>query len=260
MDRILEEMKAPTCVLDLYRSCFIKAVRRGLVKWIRVLNASLWQDGLPVCLKRAVVKPMLKKFSLNLILLDNFLNLLVLDNYRPVSKFSFWAWYWLGSWLLSSKVPEWDELLRSILICLQTWLWDRYGSGYLRRWSMLGTGKEECVLFGCTGLLREFVYYWPCYPSESSLWERGWRHYLAVVLMPPGGMNSEDGTEVSCLMTDLWPVWSFRVQFHPLSYLLFTWNHRKRLSGVFKYSVPSTLMMPSSISLFHLTPRKVVLL
>ena len=81
VDRILGEVNATTCVLDPCPSWLIKAARGGMADGVReVVNASLQQGRIPACLKEAVIRPLLKKPSLDPS---------VLDNYWPVSHIPF---------------------------------------------------------------------------------------------------------------------------------------------------------------------------
>uniref|UniRef100_A0A803SUT5 Reverse transcriptase domain-containing protein n=1 Tax=Anolis carolinensis TaxID=28377 RepID=A0A803SUT5_ANOCA len=81
VDKILGAVRATTCVLDPCPSWLLKQASGGLVDWfVAIINASLGQGKFPSSLKQAVVRPILKKASL--------------DptnpcNYRPISNLPF---------------------------------------------------------------------------------------------------------------------------------------------------------------------------
>ena len=66
MDRLLGRVKLTTCLLDPCPSWLIKASQEGLGDGLRgVVNASLCEGAFPDPLKEAVIKPLLKKPSLD---------------------------------------------------------------------------------------------------------------------------------------------------------------------------------------------------
>uniref|UniRef100_A0A670ISM5 Reverse transcriptase domain-containing protein n=1 Tax=Podarcis muralis TaxID=64176 RepID=A0A670ISM5_PODMU len=88
VDRLLGRVKPTTCLLDPCPSWLIKVNREGLGDGLcGVVNASLCEGTFPDPLKEAVIKPLLKKTSLDPA---------SMANYRPVSNLPF-----LG------KVIEW---------------------------------------------------------------------------------------------------------------------------------------------------------
>uniref|UniRef100_A0A670IP01 Reverse transcriptase domain-containing protein n=1 Tax=Podarcis muralis TaxID=64176 RepID=A0A670IP01_PODMU len=81
VDRLLGKVKPTTCLLDPCPSWLIKASREGLGDGLcGVVNASLCEGAFPDPLKEAVIKPLLKKTSLDPA---------NLANYRPVSNLPF---------------------------------------------------------------------------------------------------------------------------------------------------------------------------
>uniref|UniRef100_A0A670HUI6 Reverse transcriptase domain-containing protein n=1 Tax=Podarcis muralis TaxID=64176 RepID=A0A670HUI6_PODMU len=81
VDRLLGRVKPTTCLLDPCPSWLIKASREGLGDGLRgVVNASLREGAFPDPLKEAVIKPLLKKTSLDAA---------TMVNYRPVSNLPF---------------------------------------------------------------------------------------------------------------------------------------------------------------------------
>uniref|UniRef100_A0A670JM86 Reverse transcriptase domain-containing protein n=1 Tax=Podarcis muralis TaxID=64176 RepID=A0A670JM86_PODMU len=81
VDRLLGRVKPTTCLLDPCPSWLIKASREGLGDGLRgVVNASLREGAFPDPLKEAVIKPLLKKPSLDAA---------TMANYRPVSNLPF---------------------------------------------------------------------------------------------------------------------------------------------------------------------------
>uniref|UniRef100_A0A670IGT7 Reverse transcriptase domain-containing protein n=1 Tax=Podarcis muralis TaxID=64176 RepID=A0A670IGT7_PODMU len=81
VDRLLGQVKPTTCLLDPCPSWLIKASREGLGDGLcGVVNASLYEGAFPDPLKEAVIKPLLKKTSLDPA---------NLANYRPVSNLPF---------------------------------------------------------------------------------------------------------------------------------------------------------------------------
>uniref|UniRef100_A0A803TS28 Reverse transcriptase domain-containing protein n=1 Tax=Anolis carolinensis TaxID=28377 RepID=A0A803TS28_ANOCA len=81
VDKVLGEARATTCILEPCPSWLVKEARGGLVEWVRVVvNASLREGRLPTGLKQAVIKPLLKKPSLDP---TNW------NNFRPVSNLPF---------------------------------------------------------------------------------------------------------------------------------------------------------------------------
>uniref|UniRef100_A0A803TDF9 Reverse transcriptase domain-containing protein n=1 Tax=Anolis carolinensis TaxID=28377 RepID=A0A803TDF9_ANOCA len=78
---VLGAVRATTSVLDPCPSWLIKSAREGLVDWfVLIINASLEQGVFPSYLKQAVVRPLLKKVSLDST---------VLNNFRPISNLPF---------------------------------------------------------------------------------------------------------------------------------------------------------------------------
>uniref|UniRef100_A0A803SN06 Reverse transcriptase domain-containing protein n=1 Tax=Anolis carolinensis TaxID=28377 RepID=A0A803SN06_ANOCA len=81
VDKVLGEVRATTCILDPCPSWLIKEARGGLAEWVKVVvNASLQEGIFPASLKLAVIKPLLKKPSLDPTQLENF---------RPISNLPF---------------------------------------------------------------------------------------------------------------------------------------------------------------------------
>uniref|UniRef100_A0A803TMK0 Reverse transcriptase domain-containing protein n=1 Tax=Anolis carolinensis TaxID=28377 RepID=A0A803TMK0_ANOCA len=77
VDKVLGEdvdkVLATPCILDSCPSWLIKETRGGLAEWVKVVvNASLREGIFPASLKLAVIKPLLKKPSLDPTQLDNF--------------------------------------------------------------------------------------------------------------------------------------------------------------------------------------------
>ncbi|XP_058024600.1 uncharacterized protein LOC131190994 [Ahaetulla prasina] len=83
MDRLLGRLNATTCLLDPCPSWLVLATQEVTRGWLQgITNASLWEGVFPAALKEAVVRPLLKKPSLDPA---------VLGNYRPVSNLRFTA-------------------------------------------------------------------------------------------------------------------------------------------------------------------------
>uniref|UniRef100_A0A670II27 Reverse transcriptase domain-containing protein n=1 Tax=Podarcis muralis TaxID=64176 RepID=A0A670II27_PODMU len=81
VDRLLGQVKPTTCLLDPCPSWLIKASREGLGDGLRgVVNAFLCEGAFPDPLKEVVIKPLLKKTSLDPA---------NLANYHPVSNLPF---------------------------------------------------------------------------------------------------------------------------------------------------------------------------
>nr|XP_060618433.1 uncharacterized protein LOC132767443 [Anolis sagrei ordinatus] len=81
VDKILGGMRPTTCILDPCPSWLLKEARGGLAEWVKVVvNASLREGKIPASLKQAIIKPLLKKPSLDPT---------KFDNYRPVSNLPF---------------------------------------------------------------------------------------------------------------------------------------------------------------------------
>uniref|UniRef100_A0A803SSU4 Reverse transcriptase domain-containing protein n=2 Tax=Anolis carolinensis TaxID=28377 RepID=A0A803SSU4_ANOCA len=81
VDKVLGEAKATTCILDPCPSWLVREARGGLAEWVKVVvNASLREGIVPASLKLAVIKPLLKKPSLDPT---------QLDSYRPISNLPF---------------------------------------------------------------------------------------------------------------------------------------------------------------------------
>uniref|UniRef100_A0A803SLJ1 Reverse transcriptase domain-containing protein n=1 Tax=Anolis carolinensis TaxID=28377 RepID=A0A803SLJ1_ANOCA len=77
----LGSVRATTCALDPCPSWLVKQAKEGLLDWfVAIINASLGQGSFPSCFKQAVVKPLLKKTSLDPS---------VCNNYRPISNLPF---------------------------------------------------------------------------------------------------------------------------------------------------------------------------
>ncbi|XP_058032614.1 uncharacterized protein LOC131195008 [Ahaetulla prasina] len=75
MDRILRRLNATTCLLDPCPSWLVLATQEVTRGWLQgIVNASLREGVFPTALKEAVVRPLLKKPSLDPA---------VLSNYRP---------------------------------------------------------------------------------------------------------------------------------------------------------------------------------
>uniref|UniRef100_A0A803TQ40 Reverse transcriptase domain-containing protein n=1 Tax=Anolis carolinensis TaxID=28377 RepID=A0A803TQ40_ANOCA len=81
VDKVLGEARATTCILDPCPSWLVREARGGLAEWVKaVVNASLRDGIFPASLKLAVIKPLLKKPSLDPT---------QLENYRPISNLPF---------------------------------------------------------------------------------------------------------------------------------------------------------------------------
>uniref|UniRef100_A0A803T782 Reverse transcriptase domain-containing protein n=1 Tax=Anolis carolinensis TaxID=28377 RepID=A0A803T782_ANOCA len=66
VDKILGEARPTTCILDPCPSWLVREARGGLAEWVKVVvNASLRDGKVPASLKTAVIKPLLKKPSLD---------------------------------------------------------------------------------------------------------------------------------------------------------------------------------------------------
>uniref|UniRef100_A0A803TYG3 Reverse transcriptase domain-containing protein n=1 Tax=Anolis carolinensis TaxID=28377 RepID=A0A803TYG3_ANOCA len=73
VDKILGEVRLTTCILDPCPSWLVREARGGLAEWVKVVvNASLREGKFPESLKMAVIKPLLKKPSLDPTQLENF--------------------------------------------------------------------------------------------------------------------------------------------------------------------------------------------
>lgn len=71
-DRSLGKVKTTTCLLDPFPSWLIKAIRKGLVKWVGgVVNVSLQHGRITPCLKEAIGRQLLKRPSLDPTMLNN---------------------------------------------------------------------------------------------------------------------------------------------------------------------------------------------
>ncbi|XP_058020365.1 uncharacterized protein LOC131188809 [Ahaetulla prasina] len=78
VDRLLGGLHATTCLLDPCPSWLVLATQDVTRGWLRgIINASLMEGIFPAALKEAVVRPLLKKPSLDPA---------ILGNYRPVSN------------------------------------------------------------------------------------------------------------------------------------------------------------------------------
>ncbi|XP_058035523.1 uncharacterized protein LOC131196590 [Ahaetulla prasina] len=83
VDRLLGRLHATTCLLDPCPSWLVLATQEVTRGWLqRIINASLLEGVFPAALKEAVVRPLLKKPSLDPA---------ILGNYRPVSNLRFVA-------------------------------------------------------------------------------------------------------------------------------------------------------------------------
>ncbi|KAF7245591.1 Eukaryotic translation initiation factor 3 subunit M, partial [Varanus komodoensis] len=81
VDKVLGQVRPTTCLLDPCPSWLLKKAKDGIGTWIlEVVNASLRDGWVPSSLKEAVVRPVLKKASLDP---D------VAVNYRPVANILF---------------------------------------------------------------------------------------------------------------------------------------------------------------------------
>ena len=81
LEETVQHLKTSTCALDILPTSFFKSVFNCLeADLLKVVNASLLSGTFPKSLKTAVVKPLLKKSSL-----DN----IILSNYRPISNLPF---------------------------------------------------------------------------------------------------------------------------------------------------------------------------
>uniref|UniRef100_A0A803T733 Reverse transcriptase domain-containing protein n=1 Tax=Anolis carolinensis TaxID=28377 RepID=A0A803T733_ANOCA len=81
VEGILGSVRVTTCALDPCPSWLVKLAKDGLLDWfVAIINASLGQGSVPSCFKQAVVKPLLKKTSLDPS---------VCNNYRPISNLPF---------------------------------------------------------------------------------------------------------------------------------------------------------------------------
>uniref|UniRef100_A0A803TP95 Reverse transcriptase domain-containing protein n=1 Tax=Anolis carolinensis TaxID=28377 RepID=A0A803TP95_ANOCA len=81
VDKVLGEVRATTCILDPCPSWLVREARGGLAEWVKVVvNASLRESVFPASLKLAVIKPPLKKPSLDPT---------QLENYLPISNLPF---------------------------------------------------------------------------------------------------------------------------------------------------------------------------
>uniref|UniRef100_A0A803THC7 Reverse transcriptase domain-containing protein n=1 Tax=Anolis carolinensis TaxID=28377 RepID=A0A803THC7_ANOCA len=81
VDKVLGEVRATTCILDPCPSWLVREARGGLAEWVKVVaNASLREGIFPASLELAVIKPLLKKPSLDPT---------QLDNYWPISNLPF---------------------------------------------------------------------------------------------------------------------------------------------------------------------------
>ncbi|KAF7250622.1 hypothetical protein EYD10_03728 [Varanus komodoensis] len=81
VDKVLGRVRPTTCLLDPCPSWLIKDSKHGIGTWIlEVVNASLREGRVPAPLKEAVVRPVLKKASLDPEMATN---------YRPVANIPF---------------------------------------------------------------------------------------------------------------------------------------------------------------------------
>ncbi|KAF7248856.1 hypothetical protein EYD10_05421, partial [Varanus komodoensis] len=81
VDKVLERVRPTTCLLDPCPSWLINDSKHGIGTWIlEVVNASLREGRVPAPLKEAVVRPVLKKASLDPEMATN---------YRPVANIPF---------------------------------------------------------------------------------------------------------------------------------------------------------------------------
>ncbi|XP_058033112.1 alpha-N-acetylgalactosaminide alpha-2,6-sialyltransferase 3 isoform X1 [Ahaetulla prasina] len=83
VDRLLGRLHATTCLLDPCPSWLVLAAQEVTRGWLQgIINASLVEGFFPAALQEAVVRPLLKKPSLDPA---------ILGNYRPVSNLRFVA-------------------------------------------------------------------------------------------------------------------------------------------------------------------------
>ncbi|KAF7246241.1 RNA-directed DNA polymerase from mobile element jockey [Varanus komodoensis] len=81
VDKVLGRVRPTTCLLDPCPSWLINNAKHGIGIWIlEVVNASLREGRVPASLKEAVVRPVLKKASLDPEMATN---------YRPVANIPF---------------------------------------------------------------------------------------------------------------------------------------------------------------------------
>ena len=81
LEEVVSSLNSSTCCLDVLPTNFFKAVLGSLVKnLVNIVNDSLQSGAFPEDLKTAVVKPLLKKRSLDAA---------ILNNYRPISNLPF---------------------------------------------------------------------------------------------------------------------------------------------------------------------------
>ncbi|KAF7245646.1 putative RNA-directed DNA polymerase from transposon BS [Varanus komodoensis] len=81
VDKVLGQVRTSTCLLDPCPSWLLFKAKDGIGSWIlEVINASLKDDRVPAPLKEAVVRPVLKKASLDPEMATN---------YRPVANIPF---------------------------------------------------------------------------------------------------------------------------------------------------------------------------
>uniref|UniRef100_A0A8D2J6W7 Reverse transcriptase domain-containing protein n=1 Tax=Varanus komodoensis TaxID=61221 RepID=A0A8D2J6W7_VARKO len=81
VDKVLGQVCPTTCLLDPCPSWLLTKAKHGIGSWIpEVINTSLRDGWVPAPLKKAVIRPVLKKVSLDPEMAPN---------YRPVAKFPF---------------------------------------------------------------------------------------------------------------------------------------------------------------------------
>ncbi|KAJ0064032.1 hypothetical protein NL108_016921 [Boleophthalmus pectinirostris] len=80
---IVTSLSSSTCCLDMLPTRFLKSVLNSLLSPLtHIVNMSLQSGTFPNALKTAVIKPLLKKSSLDAT---------VLNNFRPISNLPFFC-------------------------------------------------------------------------------------------------------------------------------------------------------------------------
>uniref|UniRef100_A0A8D2J5Z0 Reverse transcriptase domain-containing protein n=1 Tax=Varanus komodoensis TaxID=61221 RepID=A0A8D2J5Z0_VARKO len=131
VDKVLGQVCPTTCLLDPCPSWLPKKAKDGIGTWIlEVVNASLRDGQVPAPLKEAVVRPVLKKASLDPE---------VATNYRPVANIPF-----LG------KVLEWVVVGQLQALLDETDYLDPFQSGFRP-----GYGTESALVALYDDLCRE---------------------------------------------------------------------------------------------------------
>ncbi|KAF7245550.1 hypothetical protein EYD10_08337 [Varanus komodoensis] len=104
VDKVLGQVRPTTCLLDPCPSWLINNTKHGIGTWIlEVVNTSLREGWVPAPLKEAVVRPILKKTSLDPEMATN---------YRPVANILFLgkALEWVVAGQLQALLDETDYL------------------------------------------------------------------------------------------------------------------------------------------------------